>query len=77
MRTLRSQRLKKQAEKEFRHRTELLEQILGDAQAELEQLASLLGDSSELIVREAGSQTFKEYREEDAEVYFEEGFVER
>jgi hypothetical protein len=77
MRTLQAQRLKKQAEYEYRHRAELMEQILGEAEAEIEKIGSLLAESGELIMAEAGRQVFEEYREDDEAVYFEQGVIER
>jgi hypothetical protein len=77
MRTLVAQRLKKQGEYEYRHRAEMMEQILWEAEAEIEKLASLLAESGELIIVEAGRQVFEEYREDDETVYFEQGVIER
>jgi hypothetical protein len=77
MRTLVAQRLKKQGKYEYRHRAEMMEQILWEAEAEIEKLASLLAESGELIIVEAGRQVFEEYREDDETVYFEQGVIER
>jgi hypothetical protein len=77
MRTLQAQRLKKQAENEYRHRPELLEQIFWEAEAEMEKLESLLGEPEEIILWEVGRQGYEEYKEDDEEVYFEQGMIER
>jgi len=77
MRTLQAQRLKKQAEYEYRHRSEQLDQIFREAEAEMVKLESLLVESGEIILWEAGRQGYEEYREDDEEVYFEQGMIER
>jgi hypothetical protein len=77
MRTLKAQRLKKQVEKEYRHRQGTMEDILAEARAEVKKLEGLLDDFEEITLWEAGSQVFEEYREDDEAVYFEEGFLER
>jgi hypothetical protein len=77
MKSLLAQRLKKQAEHEHRHRTEVMEQILGEAEAEMEKLGSLLIESGEPILLEVGKQGYEEYREDDEGVYFEQGVIER
>jgi hypothetical protein len=77
MRTLQAQRLKKQAEYEYRHRSEQLEQIFWEAEAEMEKLQSLLPESGEMIIWEVSQPIYEEYREDDEEVYFEQGMIER
>jgi hypothetical protein len=77
MRTLQAQRLKKQAEYEYQHRPELLEQIFWEAEAEMEKLESLLAEPEEIILWEVGRQGYEEYKEDDEEVYFEQGMIER
>ncbi len=76
MRTLQAQRLKKRMALEYKHRHDLLEQIREEAIAETKKLAGLLTGYQESYLREAFKQDFEEYREEDQEVYFEEGFIE-
>ena len=77
MRTLQAQRLKKQAEYEYRHRSEQLEQIFSEAEAEIKKLQGLLAESGEMIIWEVNQQIYEEYREEDEAVYFEQGMIER
>ena len=77
MRTLQAQRLKKQAEYEYRHRSEQLEEIFSAAEAEIEKLEGLLAESGEMIIWEVNQQIYEEYREDDEGVYFEQGMIER
>jgi hypothetical protein len=77
MRTLQAQRLKKQAEYEYRHRSQQLEQIFLEARAEMAKLEGLLSESGEMIIWEVSQQIYEEYREDDEAVYFEQGMIER
>lgn len=77
MKTLQAQRLKKQAEHEYKHRQALLEQILEEGKAEAIKLAGLLSMDSESNFMDEAKQIFEEYKEDDAAVYFEKGFLER
>jgi hypothetical protein len=77
MRTLQAQRLKKQAEYEYRHRSEQLDQIYWEAEAEMEKLEGLLAESGEMMIWEVNQQIYEEYREDDDAVYFEQGMIER
>jgi hypothetical protein len=77
MRTLQAQRLKKQSEYEYRHRSEQLEQIFWEADAEMEKLEGLLAESGAIIVWEVNQQRYEEYKEDDEAVYFEQGLIER
>lgn len=76
MRTLQAQRLKKQTASEHKHRQDILEQIWEEAIEETKKLAGLLTGDRESYLREAFKQDFEEYREDDEDVYFEEGFIE-
>jgi hypothetical protein len=76
MRSLLAQRLKKQRENEYRHRAELLEDIFGQAEAEMENLETLMADPGELVIMEVGQKVFEAYREDDETVYFEQGVIE-
>ena len=77
MRTLMAQRLKKQAEYEYRHRCQQLEQIFWEAAVEMEKLESLLPESGDMIIWEVSQPIYEEYREDDEAVYFEQGMIER
>ena len=77
MKTLQAQRLKKQADYEYRHRQEILAEIWEEAGAEANKLEGLLTGYQEGNRKEAPKQVFEEYREDDEHVYFEEGFIER
>jgi hypothetical protein len=77
MRTLQAQRLKKQVKDEHHHRAEVMEQILWEAEAEMEKLGGLLAESGEAIILEVSKQGYEEYREDDEAVYFEQGVIER
>ncbi len=77
MRSLQAQRLKKQVEHEHQHRPEVMEQILSEAEAEMEKLGNLLVETGESITLEVGKQGYEEYREDDEGVYFEQGVIER
>jgi hypothetical protein len=77
MRTLVAQRLKKQVEQEYRRRAEVMDQILWEAGAEMAKLESLLSDFGEVIPQEFNRQAVEEYREDDGDVYFEQGVIER
>ena len=77
MKTLQAQRLKKEAEYEYRHRSEQLEEIFSAAEAEIEKLEGLLAESGEMIIWEVNQQIYEEYREDDEGVYFEQGMIER
>ena len=76
MRTLQAQRLKKRTSLEYKHRQDILEQIWEEAIAETKKLAGLLTGYREGYLRETFKQGFEEYREDDKDVYFEEGFIE-
>ncbi len=77
MRTLQAQRLKKQAEYEYRHRSEQLEQIFWEAKAEMAKLESLLPEFGEMMIWEVNQQIYEEYKEDDEAAYFEQGLIER
>jgi hypothetical protein len=76
MRTLTAQHLKKQAEKEYKERTELIERIFEEATAEMEKLATLLTIPADTFPREEIKVEVEEYREDDEVSYFEQGFIE-
>jgi hypothetical protein len=76
MRTLQAQRLKKRTAFEHKHRQDILEQIWEEAIEETKKLAGLLTGHRESYLRETFKQGFEEYREDDKDVYFEEGFIE-
>jgi hypothetical protein len=76
MKTLTAQRLKKLLAYEYQHRAEVMEDLLGEAAAEMEKLGSLLAESGELIIEEVRQQGYEEYREDDEAVYFEQGVIE-
>lgn len=76
MRTLQAQRLKKRTIFEYKHRQDILEQIWEEALEETKKLAGLLTGYRESYLGEAFKQEFEEYREDDEDVYFEEGFIE-
>jgi hypothetical protein len=77
MRTLTAQRLKKQAEKEYKKRGEMMERIFEEARAEMEKLAALLNLPEDKLPREEIKVEVEEYREDDEVSYFEQGFIER
>jgi hypothetical protein len=79
MRTLQAQRRKKQIEQEYRRCAEVMDQILWEAGAEMAKLESLLSDFEfeEVIFQEFNRQAVEEYREDDGDVYFEQGVMER
>ena len=54
-----------------------MEQILGEAQEEMEKLGNLLPETGETIILEVNKQTYEEYKEDDEAVYFEQGVIER
>jgi len=54
-----------------------MEQILSEAEAEMEKLGNLLVETGESITLEVGKQGYEEYREDDEGVYFEQGVIER
>jgi hypothetical protein len=79
MRTLEAQRRKKQIEQEYRRRAEVMDQILWEAGAEMAKLESFLSDFEfeEEIFQGFNRQAVEEYREDDGDVYFEQGVIER
>jgi len=77
MRTLTAQRLKRQAEYEYKHRQEIIEQLFQKAQAEAVKLAAMLNVPSEKMSQGVVKKAFEEYREDDEDSYFEQGVIER
>ncbi len=77
MRTLEAQRRKKKIEQEYRRRSEEMDQIFWEAEAEMAKLESLLKDFEEVIFPDFNRQAVEEYREDDEDVYFEQGMIER
>ncbi len=76
MRTLQAQRLKKKTEYDYQHRQEIMDQIREEAGAEARKLEGLLTGYGNRHLKEAFTQVFEEYREEDEAAYFEAGFIE-
>jgi hypothetical protein len=77
MKTLTAQRLKKQAENEYKNRGEMIEHILEQAQAEVEKLETLLTVPEDISPRKDVRVVVAEYREDDEASYFEQGVMER
>ena len=77
MRTLTAQRLKKQAEKEYHNREEMIAYILAQAQIEVKKVKTLLTVPEDILPRNDVRVAGAEYREDDEASYFEQGFMER
>ncbi len=77
MRTLTAQRLKKQAEKEYQNRGEMIAYILAQAQIEVKKVKTLLTVPEDILPRNDVRVAGAEYREDDEASYFEQGFMER
>jgi hypothetical protein len=77
MRTLTAQRLKKQAEYEYKNHGEMMDRLFEEARAEAEKLETLLTVPAEMMFEETPRRVVEDYREDDEDSYFEQGIIER